>query len=150
MGVLRDEGIVGFASAMSNGFAWRLRQLWRRQFGYARRLLWARQELRMRRRIEAPTDGIAVDDPKITVIVTSRDRAELLGLALRSVQLQDFTAWECIVVDDASLDDAVQVAQSFAAVDPRFTVLAHDRVAACRRRGTPGSPPPGHRCVLPR
>jgi glycosyltransferase involved in cell wall biosynthesis len=53
-------------------------------------------------------------------------------------QLQEFTEWECIVVDDPSLDDAVQVAQRFAAVDPRFTVLVHDRVrglSAARNTG---------------
>jgi glycosyltransferase involved in cell wall biosynthesis len=150
VGVLRDEGIVGFASTMSNGVAWRLRQLGRLQSGHARRLLRAQQDRRARRRSEAPTHGIVVDDPRIAVIVTSRDRAELLGLALRSVQLQDFTEWECIVVDDASLDDAVEVAQSFAEVDPRFTVLAHDcarGLAAARNTGLAAARAP-HVCFL--
>src|SRR5690606_8493536 len=74
----------------------------------------------------APQPHPAVAEPRITVAVTSRDRAELLTVALRSVQRQDFESWECIVVDDASTDDAVLVAQSFAAVDGRFRVFQHD------------------------
>ena len=100
----------------------------------------AREQRRIRRRNETPTAGVDVADPQVAVIVTSQDHSELLGLTLRSVQLQDFTEWECIVVDDASLDDAVAVAQSFAAVDSRFTVLAHDRT-----RGLSGRPQHRHR-----
>ena len=74
-----------------------------------------------------PTPGPRVDVPKISVVVTSHNRAELLAIALRSVQEQDLTAFECIVVDDDSTDDAVSVAQAFAAVDPRFRILVHDR-----------------------
>lgn len=74
----------------------------------------------------APAIGPRVDDPEITIVVSSRNRAELLPIALRSVQQQDFAAFECIVVDDDSTDDAVATAQSFAAVDPRFRILHHD------------------------
>ena len=59
-------------------------------------------------------------------MVTSRNRSELLPIALRSIQKQDLDAFECIIVDDDSTDDAVLVAQSFAAVDPRFRILVHD------------------------
>src|SRR5262245_45687358 len=138
MASLRDEGIDGFATTIGRGLMWRARRFGRHHERSARRMLRTWDRLRDRRRGEAPGPGVAVAEPRITVIVTSRDRAELLHLALRSVQLQDFTAWECIVVDDASLDDAVQVAQSFAAVDPRFAVLAHDRVrglSAARNSG---------------
>jgi glycosyl transferase family 2 len=135
---LRDEGFVGLVGTIGDGVAWRARRLQRSQHVRARRLLRAWGRVRTRRDSEMPTPGIDVCEPMITVIVTSRDRAELLGLALRSVQLQDFAEWECIVVDDASLDDAVQVAQTFAAVDKRFTVLSHDRVrglSAARNSG---------------
>ena len=76
--------------------------------------------------------------PDIAVIVTSLNRARLLRLALRSVQLQDLDRWECIVVDDGSLDDSVIVAQSFASIDPRFRVVRHDRnrgLSAARNTG---------------
>ena len=73
-----------------------------------------------------PMPGPRVDVPEVTVVVTSRNRAELLAVGLRSVQEQDLTAFECIVIDDDSTDDAVSVAQAFAAVDPRFHILVHD------------------------
>jgi hypothetical protein len=77
-----------------------------------------------RRGTTLPRPGKYVAAPEITVVVTSRDRSELLQIALRSVQRQDFEAFECIVVDADSTDDAVFAAQSFAAVDHRFRVLS--------------------------
>ena len=85
-----------------------------------------------------PTVGPRTEHPDITVVVASRNRAELLAIALRSVQKQDVTAFECIVVDEDSTDDAVSIAQSFAAVDPRFRILHHDRAlgpSAARNAG---------------
>jgi hypothetical protein len=85
-----------------------------------------------------PTAGVEVAAPDVAVIVTSLNRARLLRLALRSVQLQDLDRWECIVVDDGSLDDSVVVAQSFASIDPRFRVVRHDRnrgLSAARNTG---------------
>jgi hypothetical protein len=131
LATLRHDGLMGVAGALAHGLRWRRRRL-------QQRVESALQQKRTRRLNETPTPGVEVADPKITVIVTSRDRSELLALALRSVQLQDFSEWECIVVDDASLDDSVGVAQSFAAVDGRFRVLAHDRVrglSAARNTG---------------
>lgn len=39
--------------------------------------------------------------------------------------MQDFTEWECIVVDDNSTDFTTPVAQEFVDVDPRFRLLRH-------------------------
>lgn len=94
----------------------------------------------LRRRFDAmaPTAGVHIVDPEVTIVVVSRNRAELLPIALRSVQKQDFSAFECIVVDDDSTDDAVSIAQSFAAADPRFRILHHDRAmgpSAARNAG---------------
>lgn len=73
----------------------------------------------------APASGMVVLDPAVTIVVTSSNRSELLQLALRSVQLQDFERWECIVVDDGSLDFSLSIAQAFAAVDSRFRIIKH-------------------------
>jgi glycosyl transferase family 2 len=147
---LRDQSFGGLAATVGDGVVWRARRLQRSQRVRARRLLRAWARVRARRGLEAPEPGIDVRQPAVTVIVTSRDRAELLGLALRSVQMQDIAAWECVVIDDASLDDAVRVAQTFAAVDPRFTVLVHDRVrglSAARNSGLAVARAP-HVCFL--
>jgi hypothetical protein len=135
---LRHEGPSALGAALAHGVRWRSRRVENKLRTGLGRLQLAREQRRVRRLNEAPTGGVAVADPQVAVIVTSRDRAELLGLALRSVQLQDFTDWECVVVDDASLDDAVYVAQTFAAVDPRIIIVAHDRprgLSASRNTG---------------
>jgi hypothetical protein len=103
---------------------------------FARRV--ASLRLRGRSVAVVPTAGQRVDNPDVTVVVTSRNRAELLPIALRSIQLQKIRAFECIVVDEDSTDDAVAVAQAFAGVDSRFRILSHDRalgLAAARNTG---------------
>lgn len=98
--------------------------------------------LRWRSSDEAPAHGQTVGTPAVSVVVTSKDRSDLLGLALRSVQRQEFTQWECIVVDDASLDDSVAVAQAFAEVDGRFRILRHQEnrgLSAARNTGIDAS-----------
>jgi hypothetical protein len=94
--------------------------------------------LRGRSAVVAPTPGHRVDEPAVTIVVTSRNRAELLPIALRSIQKQRFGAFECIIVDEDSTDDALAVAQSFAAVDPRFRIVVHDSplgLSAARNTG---------------
>lgn len=67
------------------------------------------------------------EPPIVAVVVTAWNREELLPLALRSLQLQGFDQFECVIVDDASTDATAAVAQSFADVDGRFRVVVHDR-----------------------
>jgi glycosyltransferase involved in cell wall biosynthesis len=43
-------------------------------------------------------------DPRVTVVIPTRNRLRYLREAVKSVQLQNFQSWECIVVDDASDD----------------------------------------------
>jgi glycosyltransferase involved in cell wall biosynthesis len=47
-------------------------------------------------------------------------------MALRSVQRQTEHDWECVVVDDGSRDATAQIAESFAARDPRFRVVRRE------------------------
>jgi hypothetical protein len=86
----------------------------------------------------APTPGRRIGDPDVTVVVTSRNRVELLPIALRSIQKQNLAAIECIIVDENSTDGAVAVARSFAAVDDRFRILCHESalgLSAARNTG---------------
>jgi len=59
--------------------------------------------------------------PKVSVIIPTHDRAELLRLAITSVIDQTFKDWEIIVVDDQSTDHTPAVVESFA--DKRIKYL---------------------------
>jgi len=81
-------------------------------------------------------------EPRVSVLIPARDAEATLATALRSVARQRETRFECVVVDDGSLDRTREVALQFAAADPRFRVVAAARaglvlalnrgLAACR------------------
>lgn len=51
--------------------------------------------------------------PKVSVIITTRNRSHMLPRAIESVLNQTFKDYELIVVDDASLDDTSKVIKSY-------------------------------------
>ena len=65
--------------------------------------------------------------PKVSVLMPVYAAAETLPFALRGLLAQTWTNLEVIVVDDASPDDTVAVAEAIAAADPRVTVLRQPR-----------------------
>jgi glycosyltransferase involved in cell wall biosynthesis len=81
-------------------------------------------------------------EPRVSILIPARDAEATLGTALRSVERQRETRFECVVVDDGSYDRTREVGLRFAAADPRFRVIAAARegivsalnlgLAACR------------------
>lgn len=72
------------------------------------------------------------------MIVAAYNYGRYIGDALRSVQEQTLTDWECIVVDDASTDDTPAIVQGFVARDPRFRYVRLERnsgVSTARNTG---------------
>lgn len=63
--------------------------------------------------------------PLVTVVVPCRNETRFLMDCLESIRRQSFTDWECVVVDDASSDESLEVAYSLAAADSRFRVARH-------------------------
>lgn len=61
-----------------------------------------------------------VDNPLISVVIPSYNRAGVIGAAIRSVLDQDVARFELLVVDDGSRDDTLAVVQAIA--DPRLGV----------------------------
>ena len=53
---------------------------------------------------EARTAGATPERPLVSVILPTRNRADLLERAVESVRAQSLEAWELVVVDDASTD----------------------------------------------
>jgi hypothetical protein len=76
--------------------------------------------------IESVTRWIAsIDQPEsllISVVMPTRDRADHVTRAIESVMAQDYSRWELVIVDDASVDDTPAILAE-AAGDPRVVTL---------------------------
>jgi glycosyltransferase involved in cell wall biosynthesis len=75
--------------------------------------------------------------PEISVLLPAFDAATTLGAALRSVQRQSETSWECVVVDDGSRDGTLALARAAAQRDARLRVVSrtHGGIVAALRAG---------------
>jgi GT2 family glycosyltransferase len=78
-------------------------------------------------------------EPLVSIVVPTRDRADMLSQTLESVRHQTYLAWECLVIDDGSRDDTCRVVRQISKSDPR--VQYHLRpsgrggAGACRNQG---------------
>jgi glycosyltransferase involved in cell wall biosynthesis len=72
--------------------------------------------------LELKNVGIA-KMPKVSVIIPTYNRAELLAGAIASVLNQTFQDFELLVVDDASQDTTAEIVKGFR--DPRIQYLSH-------------------------
>lgn len=72
-------------------------------------------------------EGLPSSRPQVCIVVAAQNGAALLVHTLSSLQHQDLHDWECVVVDDASTDQVLDVARVFAEVDARFRVVVHAR-----------------------
>lgn len=70
--------------------------------------------------------------PLFSVIMPAYNRESYIGEALTSVLVQGFPDWECIVIDDGSIDYTPRIARSFVAKDNRFRLIE-------RTNGGPGA-----------
>ncbi|MFC4636284.1 glycosyltransferase family 2 protein [Dokdonia ponticola] len=59
----------------------------------------------------------------VSVIIPVFNRAHCIEETLRCVQAQTYAHWECILVDDGSTDDSMDVVSAFAKADPRIRLL---------------------------
>ena len=56
----------------------------------------------------------------ISIIIPTFNRAHLIGDTLNSILNQTYTSWECIIVDDGSIDNTQDVVNEFVKKDNRF------------------------------
>lgn len=61
--------------------------------------------------------------PKISVIIPCYNQAHFLEQSLCSVLNQTCTSWECIIVNDGSLDNTEEIAQLWLQKDSRFEYI---------------------------
>ena len=65
--------------------------------------------------------------PAVSVVIPMRNRAQLIGRAVASVQAQDVQDWEIVVADDGSTDDSARVVGELATRDERIRLVRLDR-----------------------
>lgn len=58
--------------------------------------------------------------PLVSIIVPCYNQAAFLPETLDSVQRQSYISWECIIVDDGSVDNTKQVVHHYTSQDSRF------------------------------
>ena len=71
--------------------------------------------------------------PYFSIIVPTCDRGHLICQTLDSIKKQKFEDWECIIIDDGSIDDTIELCKHFTKNDSRFVVRA--RPAHLKRGG---------------
>ena len=64
--------------------------------------------------------------PAVSVVVTTYNRAKLIGECVESVQAQTMPDWEMVVVDDCSKDDTASVMAGLCA-DPRIRYIRQEK-----------------------
>ncbi|TDO77464.1 glycosyltransferase involved in cell wall biosynthesis [Flavobacterium chryseum] len=79
-------------------------------------------------------------DPLISIIIPTYNRAHLIDKTLDSIIAQTFTDWECIIVDDGSMDNTEEVINKYSKRDSRFKYFKRptDRIKgpnSCRNIG---------------
>ena len=67
--------------------------------------------------------SLKINKPLISVIVPCYNQAQYLDEALQSVLSQTYQHWECIIVNDGSLDDTEELTNKWLAKDNRFRYL---------------------------
>jgi glycosyltransferase involved in cell wall biosynthesis len=80
-----------------------------------------------------------MDSKLISIIVPSFNRADLIAETLNSVFSQTYQKWECIIVDDGSSDNTIDIINSFIEKDSRFSLIKRNRfpkgAPTCRNIG---------------
>ena len=75
--------------------------------------------------VEPPPDALS-DEPLFSFIMPVYNREESVRNAIRSIQRQDFTDFEIMVIDDASTDASAVTIQTLADADPRIRLIRLD------------------------
>lgn len=68
----------------------------------------------------------------ISVIIPTYNRAHFLGRALDSLLVQSYKSWECLVIDDGSLDYTDELMDFYCERDPRIKLYSR---SATRKKG---------------
>ena len=77
--------------------------------------------------------------PVVSIIIPVLNREKIIHETLQSIRNQTFECWECIVVDDGSVDDTITVIDAYKKKDNRFKLFKNDTTehgaSVCRNIG---------------
>lgn len=59
----------------------------------------------------------------ISILIPNYNRADKIIETLNSIKNQTYISWECIIVDDESTDNSINIIKDFIKEDPRFLLL---------------------------
>lgn len=79
--------------------------------------------------------SVGEEDPLVSVVIPTYNRANLLPDAIDSVFAQTYRNWKLIIVDDGSTDDTREVVQRYSCQRLRYIHQSQAGVAAARNRG---------------
>jgi glycosyltransferase involved in cell wall biosynthesis len=76
----------------------------------------------------------------ISIVIPSFNREDCIAETLQSLKNQRYNDWECIIVDDGSIDNTDKIVKNFIAQDSRFSfykrpVEMHKGANSCRNYG---------------
>ncbi|MEL1252655.1 glycosyltransferase family 2 protein [Flavobacterium sp. DGU38] len=64
--------------------------------------------------------------PLVSIIIPTYNRADVIGETLDSVALQTYQNWECIIIDDRSIDNTYEIIENYLKNDSRFKFIKKD------------------------
>ncbi|MGV8083174.1 MAG: glycosyltransferase [Coriobacteriia bacterium] len=84
----------------------------------------------------AERDSLREALPRFSIVVPAYNAEQHLAETLASVASQTVANWECIVVDDGSVDATFRIAQSFSKSDPRFRAIRQENAGCSAARNS--------------
>lgn len=82
--------------------------------------------------------NIIMQNPVVSIILPNRNYAKYIPDAIASIRAQTMPDWECIIIDDASTDDSVEVIRGLIGDDARFKLFVNPEsvgISAARNVG---------------
>lgn len=73
---------------------------------------------------------------KVLILLATHNRAHFIGATLDSIIAQTYTNWECLVIDDNSVDNTLQVVKGYSKRDSRIFYYKKDAKYGARLPGT--------------
>ena len=71
-----------------------------------------------------------MENAKVTVIIPTYNREDLVGDAVASIIEQEYVNWECIIIDDNSTDRSLEKIAELVGEDERFIIIQKDKKVA--------------------